>query len=335
MGRRKLTKQQRARVQKEPESHWLQGQLISRYGKSVELYVPDAPVDKFLAAQLPAKFQGNTPIEDLVVGDWVYVDPETMLIETAQPRDSALIRIRRSANLSQRSANTDDQLSARGKIVAANVTQLCIVVAPVPFIERIVLDEYLLAAQVQDIQPCIIANKNDLEQAKAPEYKQYLKDYEALGLQVIQTCASTEFGLAGLTNHLKDHTSVLMGTSGVGKSSLLNMLIGQDIATTGGISEGAALGKHTTTTARLYHLPSGGQLIDSPGIREFKIAVASPQALFFAYKDLYAGNQCQYSNCTHREEPNCAVKKALEQGRAFQWRYDNYRTLYQSLVEGD
>jgi len=106
-----------------------------------------------------------------------------------------------------------------------------------------------------------------------------------------------------------------------------------NLAVTGGISENAELGKHTTTTARLYKLPNGGSLVDSPGIREFKLATAEPNDLFQTYKDLYNGNSCQYGNCTHREEPNCAVKQALKDKQVFQWRYDNYLALFNSLCQ--
>lgn len=352
MARRKLSKQQKARVQRERQDHWVKGQIVARYGKTVELQfseindqagpLPNQQSDllktsgnALVAVQIPGKFQGNTPIEDLAVGDWVYFDPATNLIESCEHRASALIRIRRSANLVGKATyKKDDQLLAHGKIVAANVTQLCVVVAPVPFIERFTIDEYLLAAQIQSIGPCIIANKNDRAEAHTAEYQQYLKDYEQLGFRVIRTSAEQKHGDLELKEHLRHHTSVFMGTSGVGKSSLLNMLVGDNLAATGSISETAALGKHTTTTARLYELPSGGQLIDSPGIREFKVAYATPQQLFNAYQDLYANQHCQYNNCSHREEPACAVKRALESGHALRWRYENYLTLYQSLVEG-
>lgn len=345
MARRKLSKQQKARAQRELQDHWVKGQIVARYGKTVELQFREEPAltaledshtNTTISVQIPGKFQGNTPIEDLAVGDWVYFDPSTNLIEFCEERDSALIRIRRSANLTGKATyKKDDQLFAHGKIVAANVTQLCVVVAPVPFIERFTIDEYLLAAQIQGIAPCIIANKSDRKEADTREYQQYLKDYENLGFQVIRTSAEVHHGSDELKEHLRQHTSVFMGTSGVGKSSLLNMLVGDALATTGVISESAALGKHTTTTARLYDLPSGGQLIDSPGIREFKVAYATPQQLFSAYQDLYDGQHCQYNDCTHREEPICAVKQALEAGTALRWRYNNYITLYKSLVEGE
>lgn len=334
MARRRLNKQQKSRIQKmETQDHWLKGQIVARFGKSCELKIESGE----LHAQIPGKFQGNTPVEDLTVGDWVYYDPETNIVEALCDRKTQLVRYRRATTLTTKQSQhqcIESVHQARGKVVAANITQLCIVIAPRPFVDTLTIDEYLLAAHMQGFTPLLVSNKSDIPEAGSIEYKAYIEAYEALGYQLIRTSASELQGDHALKEQLQSHTSVFMGTSGVGKSSLLNMLIGRDIAATGGISEGAALGKHTTTTARLYSLPSGGEVIDSPGIREFKLATAEPFDLYEAYADLYAGERCQFANCTHREEPRCAVKNAVEQGKAHQWRYDNYLAFYSSLVEG-
>ncbi len=336
MSRRKLNKKQKSRIQTQKiQAHWIKGHIVARFGKTCELQTQQS----LLQVKIPGKLQGNTPIEDLTVGDWVYYDPTSNTIEFCCKRTTQLIRYQRATTLTTKTMTKKHQATkstqqSRGKVIAANITQLCIVIAPRPFIDTLTIDEYLLAAQIQGFTPLLISNKSDLLEANTPEYLSYIQAYESLQYPLIRTSTAKLEGNHTLKKQLHSHTSVFMGTSGVGKSSLLNMLIGQNIAVTGDISESAALGKHTTTTARLYHLPSGGDIIDSPGIREFKLATATPLDLFQAYSDLYAGQHCQFSNCTHREEPNCAVKNALHNKTAYQWRYNNYLTLFNNLVEG-
>ncbi len=336
MARRKLNKQQQSRInQLEPESHWRKAQIVARHGKTVELVNEQKEI---LDARIPGKLQGNRPADDLCVGDWVYFNPKSGFIESLCPRQTQLMRFSRPVSQASKSSGHHTQEAvyrARGKVVAANITQLCIIVSPKPFIETLTIDEYLLAAEMQGFKPLIISNKHDLPEAQTPEYQQYLAEYESLGYSIVRLSTKQPPENNPLHEQLLDEVSVFMGTSGVGKSSLLNLLIGHEIADTGEISEAAALGKHTTTTARLYELPTGGHVIDSPGIREFKLATAEPIDLFKAYADLYDGQRCQYSNCTHRDEPSCCVKEALEEQRVFQWRYDNYLTLYKNLVEGE
>lgn len=335
MARRKLNKQQQNRIsQLKPDPKWQQGQIIARYGKTVEL---KDEKKKIIKARIPGKLQGNRPADDICVGDWVYFNPKSGFVESLCTRQTQLTRFMRPVSKASKSAehHTEEAIyRARGKIVAANVTQLCIIISPKPFIETLTIDEYLLAAEIQGFKPLIISNKHDLPEAESEAYQSYLADYESLGYEIVKLSAKQPPEDNPLIPLLQEETSVFMGTSGVGKSSLLNMLIGDEIAVTGEISEAAALGKHTTTTARLYELPEGGDVIDSPGIREFKLATAGQMDLFRAYADLYAGSRCQYSDCTHREEPSCAVKEALENGEAMQWRYENYLTLYETLVEG-
>lgn len=334
MSRRKLNKQQKSRIDgQEILDHWIPGQIIARHGKTLELRTA---LSQKVRAQIPAKFQGGNQIDDLVVGDRIYYDPKSEMVEAKCERESALVRYRRAVSAPKASSHQDADTiqQARGKIVAANISQLCIVIAPKPFVETLTIDEYLLAAKIQKFEPLIISNKHDLSDAQSNFYTDYLADYVKLGYRLIQVSAQQKNGYEELRQQLLEHTSVFMGTSGVGKSSLLNMLLDEEIAAVGEISHAAALGKHTTTTARLYQLPDGGQLIDAPGIREFKLAIAQPFDLFEAYADLYAGQRCQFSNCTHREEPQCAVKQAVKDGKALHWRYDNYKALFETLVEG-
>jgi len=330
MARRKLSQQQRHRIDDfVPDPTWQLGQVVARFNKSVE--IASATLASCISAPIPAKFQGAAQADDIVVGDWIYFDLDTEQIQARASRKTQLSRWRRNHS------STKTASRAFEKVVAANITQMCIVIAPVPEATRLVIDEYLLAADMQGFKAILISNKSDLIAKSNTEYQQVLADYAQLGVATIATSATEPAPdlavKSALCQALDNHTSIFIGTSGVGKSSLLNQLTGEATAAVGEISAQAELGKHTTTTARLYTLASEMKIIDAPGIREFRLNQASIQELCHGYSDLYANGQCRYNNCTHREEPGCCVKEALANGNALSWRYENYLELYARLVD--
>lgn len=220
------------------------------------------------------------------------------------------------------------------KPVAANVDQLVIVFAVEPTPYTNLIDRYLVAAEQHGLQPLLLLNKADL--LRAPEHdwlQQWLADYAALGYRTLRLSADRGEGLEPLHEALKDHVSVFVGQSGVGKSSLINALLpGVDLRV-GALSESTGKGTHTTTTARLFHFPAGGDLIDSPGIREFGLSHISQDDLLEGFIEFRPHlGRCRFRDCRHLHEPGCALLQALQNGEISQRRMDSYRHILSSLA---
>lgn len=236
---------------------------------------------------------------DYACGDWVsiqIINGEQAVIESVQPRQSLLYR----------------QDAWKSKLIAANVTQLLIMVAAEPSPSEALLQRALIAAEAAAIRPVILLNKTDLPETAA--LAETLAFYETLGYPVI-----TQSALAGVSGSLKDmmhgETNILLGQSGMGKSTLTNALLGEEAARTQSHSAALDSGRHTTTHTRLYHLDGGGKLIDSPGLQEFGLHHLDASELLGCFPDLrHLAGQCRFHNCTHRAEPGCAVKAAADAG---------------------
>ncbi len=215
------------------------------------------------------------------------------------------------------------------KLIAANVDAIIIVTAPPPLLSLTLLDSYLIASEYVKIKPVILLNKIDLlSEKELKEIKEYLAFYEKIGYSLIYSSIFLENGLTPLSNLLKDKTSVLVGASGVGKSSIIAALTESQHIMIGETSAHGGLGKHTTTTTHLYHLPSGGNLIDSPGVREFTLWHLPPEDImdcFIEFKP-YSGF-CKFRNCSHQSEPDCEILKAIDEGKIAPSRYQNYLKL--------
>lgn len=219
------------------------------------------------------------------------------------------------------------------KAIAANIDQIAIVIAPLPTPHANLLDRYLVAAQETGANPLIVLNKCDLldDPAIAAPIEEMLNIYPSLGYPVIR--CSIHSRLLALEDVLRNKTSVFVGQSGVGKTSLLNVLL-PDAAPqrTGALSEGSGKGTHTTTTSRLFHLPAGGQLIDSPGIREFGLGHLTRHAVEGGFREFHPYlDHCRFRDCRHQSEPGCALLAAVEQGRIPAQRLASYRHIIGSL----
>ena len=223
------------------------------------------------------------------------------------------------------------------KPVAANVDQIIVVIAPRPEPHANLVDRYLVAAEAVGIEPLILLNKSDMLVEGAADTEaiaEMLAPYPLLGYRLLEASCKTRDGLKSLMATLEGHTSVFVGQSGVGKSSLVNALLPDVDARVGALSESGDKGTHTTTTAELFHLPSGGALIDSPGIREFGLwhmHRAQIEQGFREFRPLLG--LCRFRDCRHRQEPGCALRAAVEAGEISGRRMDSYWHMVNALDE--
>ena len=225
-------------------------------------------------------------------------------------------------------------LRGESEPVVANITQLVVVVAPLPHPDFFIVDRYLCAATAAGIRGAVAVNKSDLEANKIASEE--LDAYAAAGYAHVTCSAVDGQGLTELRALLAGAVSVLVGQSGVGKSSLVNALLPREQIETGGLMREEE-GRHTTTASRSYALDSGGRLMDSPGVRDFAPAVEQldGETLGFPEVDRRA-RDCKFQDCRHMQEPACAVIAAVEAGEILARRYESYRRLrrrYSDLVE--
>lgn len=215
------------------------------------------------------------------------------------------------------------------KLIAANVTQVVIVVATEPSFCDELVSRCIVAAEDQEIEVLIVLNKCDLSDRLAAA-SAALAQYAKLGYRVVKLCARQDSDR--LLPYLANHVSLLIGQSGMGKSTLINALIPDAGAKTREISQALNTGKHTTTHARLYHLGMTSALIDSPGLTEFGLYHLSPEDIALAFLELRPLlGQCRFRNCRHDREPDCRVNAALEHGDIDPRRYAAFRSLCAEL----
>ncbi|SDL06279.1 ribosome biogenesis GTPase [Franzmannia pantelleriensis] len=338
MSKRKLTRQQRWRIEKiqaeraqraerrdardgdrleagefGPERA---GRVTAHFGRSLDVEADDASGER---QRHRCYMRAN--LDGLVTGDhvvWRQANDASGVVVARSERDSVL-----------------ERPDARGQLkpVAANLDQILIVFAAEPEPHANLIDRYLVAAEATGIDPVLVLNKVDLLPEQGGELRELLGRYEALGYPVVLASAKQEGGLDALHQRLTGHTSVFVGQSGVGKSSLIDRLLPDHALRIGALSEDSRKGTHTTTTAMLYHLPAGGELIDSPGIREFGLTHLDAEQVtegFIEFRD-YLG-RCRFRDCRHREEPGCALLAAVDRGDIHPQRFASYRRILASLA---
>lgn len=224
------------------------------------------------------------------------------------------------------------------KPVAANIDALVLVIAPEPEAFHNLIDRYLVAAENCSIEPLLLLNKTDLLNAdNRQHFMDMLSGYEQLDYQTMLVCSHEPDSLTRLKTFLSTRTCVFVGQSGVGKSSLIHTLLPDEDIKIGALSNATKTsaikkGRHTTTTARLYHFPSGGNLIDSPGIREFGLWHMSADEVLYGFRELRSrAGLCKFRNCKHEQEPGCALRSAIEQGDVSARRFESFKRIVATL----
>lgn len=251
-----------------------------------------------------------------VVGDFVQVEhlhgDQGLIVEIAE----------RKSKLARKAAGP----RPLEQVIAANIDQAILVCAVKnPPYRRNALDRYIAAAEAGRIEPVICFNKADL--ATPDEIASDMEHYRRLGYKVITTSTVTGEGIEELRDLLKEKISVFTGSSGVGKSSLVNAVEGEETAQTGAVGSTTRKGRHTTTSAQIYEIANGGMIVDTPGMREFGLfdAKEGVQTLFSDIAEL--AENCRFADCKHIHEPGCAVKAALENGELDEQHYQSYVKL--------
>ncbi len=221
----------------------------------------------------------------------------------------------------------DNTLERSHKIIAANIDELWLVVAIEPHYQFDLIDRYLVVAENGNLPIRIVVNKIELSK-NIEQVKTDFAMYQSIGYKVSYLSVKEQIGTAEFKQQLNDKTHIFLGQSGVGKSSLINELIPNLNLRVNEISKKSKLGKHTTTNTTLYHIPSGGDLIDSPGVREFHLNTLTSQEILSGFREFkpFVG-QCKFRNCVHINEPDCAIKNALGNGSIHPKRYESYLNL--------
>lgn len=272
------------------------------------------------------RLRGIRSTNPVAVGDHVeFIASEdgTGLISEVKDRRNYIIR--KASNLSKQS-----------HILAANVDQvLLLVTISHPETSTTFIDRFLASAEAYRIPVILLFNKTDLYDAtESHQAKQLMTLYHSLGYECMACSVLKDEGLNSLQSILKDKTTLLSGNSGVGKSTLLNYLIPGLNVRTEEISEAHDTGQHTTTFSEMYDLPTGGSLIDTPGIKGFGTFDFEREEVSHYFREIFQiGQECRFDNCTHTHEPHCAVRTALEEGRIAPSRYTSYLSMLEDKEE--
>ncbi|MEY3688329.1 MAG: ribosome small subunit-dependent GTPase [Bacteroidota bacterium] len=302
------------------------------YKSTGSWYILKGDDNRFHQARLKGKFKIDdiTSTNPIAVGDLVEFELENeeggnVIITELHPRRNYVNRIS-PAN------------KRMHHIIASNIDQ-SVLIATIkdPKTSMGFIDRFLVTCEAFHIPAIVLFNKADIYREKELKIFHGRKEiYERIGYRVLLTSVSSGEGIAELKKELENRSTLFSGHSGVGKSSLINAILGDSNIRTSEVSSWSGKGMHTTTFAEMYDLPFGGKIIDTPGMREFAIADIERSELSHYFPEMrIVLNDCQYNNCMHINEPSCAVKNAVMNGQISEERYISYCSILDSIKEND
>ncbi len=300
-----------------------EGRVLSIHGQEILVSYADKEYICTLRGVLKKERHKNKNL--IAVGDFVDFlekNEQEGVIENIKKRYSILSR--------------EEKLRQKQHIIAANIDQVLITSSVIePSLKPHLIDRYIIASIKGNMHPIIVINKIDLlkkDKKENKKYKEFVKLYKKLGFIVVSVSSKTKKGLRVLFSKMKKKTSVFSGQSGVGKSSIINTIFKTNLKT-GVVTKKTAKGAHITTKAKLIPLKEGGFCIDTPGIKGFGIWDLNIDDVIQYFSEIQdISKNCKYPNCTHINEPECAVLKALKENKISSLRFDSYSSLIEDIL---
>ena len=290
--------------------------VIESFGRRVTVATADG-------ATFPAELFGKRLT--CVCGDEVMIRPpsrssgDVAKVVTVAPRRTAFAR-------------TDSR--GRTEPLAANLSLLAVIIAPEPVPDPYIADRYLAGAALAGITGILVVNKSELPSTADDEFQAYVSEYDAAGYEVLRLSAHSSDTVMQLKARLDGAVAMLVGQSGMGKSTLTNALVPESCRPTRTISESTGEGRHTTVSTALFRIPGSGELIDSPGVRDYAPPPVEDSQVQFGWPEILAlSPQCRFNNCLHLREPGCAVTAAVAANRIPPRRYESYKRLI-NIIRG-
>ena len=340
MAKRKLSKQQQRRIADQQKNKIKNNKLQLNKLQQDDLQLDEASTqtarvishhgrqlfaESEILEKIKCKIRQN--LGDIACGDYVLVQHAHTATGESQ---NVVVAVKQRTNLLVKTG-----FAGAVKPVAANIGQLVIVTALKPKPNPYLIDRYLTAAENLPAKALIIINKIDLADIETKRMCEDLTSlYQDIGYRVISCSLKQNIGLHEISQALSNTTSILVGLSGVGKSSIVKAILPKEEIKIGETSEATGEGKHTTTVSALYHLQDNGIIIDSPGVRDFTPINKSVSEItngFVDVRQFYGA--CKFSNCNHTNEPGCAMRKAVSDGLLNEQRFNNYQRMLQEFNE--